>query len=467
MFTAVIMAGGSGTRLWPASRKLHPKQFLSLLGTTTMLQSTLERLDGLDMAQPTLICNEQHRFLVAEQVRMFEKHPPTILLEPEGRNTAPSIALAALYENLQGNDPIFLVLAADHVIQNVEAFHAAVQRALPVAEAGRLVTFGVVPTHPETGYGYIQCGAAIGDAHEIRRFVEKPDQHTAESYLMEGGYLWNSGMFMFRASQYLAELGKYSPAIVEACERAMAGRRIDADFVRIDTESFLSCPTYSIDYAVFEHTQLGAVVSLDAGWSDIGSWGALWSISQKDECGNSLTGDVIAIDSRDTLVRAEDRVVSVLGVDGLVVVETKDAVLVTTRERAQDVKRVVDDLKVRSRSEHILHQEVYRPWGSYDSIKTGIRYQVKKITVKPGAKLSVQMHHHRAEHWVVVSGTAKVTNGDKTYLVTENQSTYIPIGEVHALENPGRIPLQLIEIQSGSYLGEDDIVRFEDRYGRA
>lgn len=465
----VIMAGGSGSRLWPLSRQLNPKQFLPLADADfSMLQATIQRLAGLGAELPRLICNEQHRFLAAEQLRLLGMEQANILLEPVGRNTAPAIALAALQACTQAEDPILLVLAADHLIQDVPAFQASILTALPLAEAGKLVTFGIVPTHPETGYGYIEQGAAVGEGgFAVSRFVEKPDLATARDYLAGGNYFWNSGMFMFRASRYLEELERFRPDILAACRQALAGGSQDMHFTRVDAAAFAACPEDSIDYAVMERTADAVMVALDAGWSDIGSWSALWDVSAKDPQGNVFKGDVLDQNSRNTYVHADSRLVATVGVEDLVVVETKDAVLVAHKDHVQDVKKIVEQLKNATRDEHINHREVYRPWGVYDSIDNGHRYQVKRITVKPGAKLSVQMHHHRAEHWIVVSGTAQVTNGDKTYLVTENQSTYIPIGQIHALENPGVIPLELIEVQSGSYLGEDDIVRFEDKYGRA
>ncbi|MCY1220823.1 Mannose-1-phosphate guanylyltransferase 1 [compost metagenome] len=468
MLLPVIMAGGSGSRLWPLSRQLNPKQFLALADNVTMLQATIARLDGVIHGVPCLICNEQHRFLAAEQLRQIGLEAAQILLEPEGRNTAPAIALAALNATAQGDDPILLVLAADHLISDVPAFHEAIQVALPLAEAGKLVTFGIVPTHPETGYGYIQRGANLDEcSFAVARFVEKPDFETANAYVESGEYFWNSGMFMFRASRYLDELKHFHPDMFEACREALVKGKQDMHFIRVDRDAFVACPQDSIDYAVMEKTESAAMVALDAGWSDIGSWSALWDVSDKDEDGNVLRGDVLSVSTQSSLVYAENRLVATVGVDNLVIVETKDAVLVAHKDAVQDVKKVVEEIKAQGRNEHFNHREVYRPWGVYDSIDNGDRYQVKRITVRPGAKLSVQMHHHRAEHWIVVSGTAKVTNGDKTYLVTENQSTFIPIGQVHALENPGKIPLELIEVQSGSYLGEDDIVRFEDIYGRA
>ena len=469
MLFPVIMAGGSGSRLWPLSRQLNPKQFLPLADAElSMLQATIQRLDGLAVGLPRLICNEQHRFLAAEQLRQLGMDGASILLEPVGRNTAPAIALAALQAIEEADDPLLLVLAADHLIQDVAAFHASIRTALPLAADGKLVTFGIVPTHPETGYGYIEQGASVGaGGYAVNRFVEKPDLATARDYLATGNYFWNSGMFLFRASRYLEELERFQPAILAACRAALAGGKQDMHFTRVDAAAFAACPEDSIDYAVMEKTADAAMVPLDAGWSDIGSWSALWDVSAKDTEGNVFKGDVLGQATRNTYVHADSRLVTTVGVEDLVIVETKDAVLVAHKDKVQDVKKIVERIKADDRQEHVNHREVYRPWGMYDSIDNGHRYQVKRITVQPGAKLSVQMHHHRAEHWIVVSGTAKVTNGDKTYLVTENQSTYIPIGQVHALENPGVIPLELIEVQSGSYLGEDDIVRFEDKYGRA
>jgi len=472
MIQPVIMAGGTGSRLWPLSRQLNPKQFLKLTDDRlSMLQLTVARLSGMESADPLLICNEEHRFLAAEQMRQSGYTDARIILEPCGRNTAPAIALAALQLTKEADkeeDPLMLVLAADHLIQDVEAFQNGITNAVPLARQGKLVTFGIVPGHAETGYGYIQQGPALADnCFNVNRFVEKPDLQTAESYLASGDYLWNSGMFMFGAQTYLQELQKHRPDILAICQAALDDAAEDMHFTRINENVFAECPEDSIDYAVMEKTDNAAVVSLDAGWSDIGSWSALWEVSEKDENGNSFGGDVIAYDTETTLVRADSRLVATVGVEDLIIIETKDALLVAHKDRVQDVKKVVAQIKSDGRHEHMNHREVYRPWGVYDSIDNGKRYQVKRITVKPGAKLSVQMHHHRAEHWIVVSGTAKVTNGEKTYLVTENQSTYIPIGQVHSLENPGVIDLELIEVQSGSYLGEDDIVRFEDKYGRS
>lgn len=469
MLCPVILAGGTGSRLWPMSRQLNPKQFLPLLDSSlSMLQQTLGRLQGLETVSPMVICNEEHRFLAAEQLRVCGYDQSRILLEPIGRNTAPAIAIAALQQIEQGRDDLLLVLAADHQIADEEVFRDSVRQAMPLAREGRLVTFGIVPTHPETGYGYIQKGDLLGEAgFKVGRFVEKPQRETVQAYLASGEFFWNSGMFLFRASRYLEELEKFRPDILEVCRHALATSHQDLHFTRIDEATFKNCPEESVDYAVMEKTDSAAVVPLDAGWSDVGSWSALWALSEQDGKGNARSGDVIAEDSEGCLLRAEHRLVATVGVRDLVVVETKDAVLVAHKDRVQDVKHVVNRLASEGRPEHRNHREVYRPWGVYDSVDQGERYQVKRITVKPGAKLSVQMHHHRAEHWIVVSGTARVTNGEKTYLVAENQSTYIPIGEIHALENPGVIDLELIEVQSGSYLGEDDIVRFEDRYGRA
>lgn len=470
MIHPVIMAGGTGSRLWPLSRQLNPKQFLKLTDSPlSMLQSTVARLEGMDTDNPLLICNEEHRFLAAEQMRQSNHEDVQIILEPCGRNTAPAIALAALQlcESAGEDNPLMLVLAADHLIQDVTAFQQGVTKALPLAQQGKLVTFGIVPHQPETGYGYIHQGTGLAtDCYSVDEFVEKPDLETAKSYLASGEYLWNSGMFLFGARDYLTELEAHRPDILSACRAAINDASEDLHFIRVNSELFAECPSESVDYAVMEKTDKAAVVALDAGWSDIGSWSALWDVSEKDDDGNSLAGDVIVHETANTLVRADSRLVATVGVDNLVIIETKDALLVAHKDKVQDVKTIVEQIRNDGRHEHMNHREVYRPWGVYDSIDNGTRYQVKRITVKPGAKLSVQMHHHRAEHWIVVSGTARVTNGEKTYLVTENQSTFIPVGQVHSLENPGVIDLELIEVQSGSYLGEDDIVRYEDRYGR-
>ena len=464
----VVMAGGSGTRLWPLSRELYPKQFLKLGSDETMLQTTLLRLQGLPVQQCLVIGNEQHRFLIAEQLRQIDALGRNILLEPVGRNTAPAIALAALHALETGADPLLLVLAADHVIRDTAALQEAVLLAAQHAGQGRLVTFGVVPESPETGYGYVQTGAATGQgAYRVAAFVEKPSAELAASYIAGGQHLWNSGMFMFRASRYVDELQKFRPDILQACRSALTATDADLNFIRVDRAAFEACPSDSIDYAVMEKTDEAVVVPLSAGWSDVGAFAALWDVLPKDEQGNALSGDVMAVDSTNSLVMAESALVATIGVRDLVVVQTKDAVLVADRDKAQDVKAIVARLRESGRTEHQVHRQVYRPWGHYDSVDSGARYQVKRITVQPGAKLSVQLHHHRAEHWVVVSGTARVTLQDQEHLLSENQSIYVPVGAVHALENPGKIPLDLIEIQVGSYLGEDDIVRLDDRYGRA
>ena len=463
----VVLAGGSGSRLWPKSRAALPKQFLALTSDKTMLQDTLARLDGTEAAQPIVICNDAHRFLVAEQLRQMQGDHGGIILEPVGRNTAPAIALAALHATKSNEDPVLLILAADHLIKNQTAFHKAVAEANALALEGHLVTFGIVPDQPHTGYGYIKSGAAVGNGLKVEQFVEKPDMATAESYVASGNYFWNSGMFMFKASVYLAELKKHAPEMLAICEKAIESESKDLDFIRIDPEIFATCPDDSIDYAVMEKTEHAAMIPLDAGWSDVGSWSSLWETAdEKDANGNVVVGDAILEGVNNSYINAEERLISVVGLDDVVVVETKDAVMVAHKDKVQDIKNVVNKLKAEQRPEFQFHREVFRPWGSYDSIDNGERFQVKRITVKPGEKLSVQMHHHRAEHWIVVSGTASVTIGENTQLVTENESVYIPIGEVHALENPGKIPLELIEVQSGAYLGEDDIVRFSDRYGR-
>jgi mannose-1-phosphate guanylyltransferase len=458
----VIMAGGSGTRLWPLSRAAHPKQFLRLHGEDTMLQATVKRLSGLDIQSSITICNEEHRFFVAEQLREIDKLG-SIILEPVGRNTAPAIALAALTVK---DDPLLLVLAADHVIQDEAAFNAAVVRAIPLAEAGKLVTFGIVPSEPDTGYGYIKRGNDFGEGFTVDEFAEKPSLEVAQGYISSGEYYWNSGMFLFRASSYIEELNKFRPDILEQCKASVMDVKADLDFLRINKETFESCPAESIDYAVMEKTSQAVVVSMDAGWSDIGSWSSLWDISEKDGDGNSTHGDVILHNTHNSYVKTDERLVAAIGVNDLVIVSTKDALMVAHKDSVQDVKIITANLKARSRREWELNHEVFRPWGKYDSIDSGDRYQVKRITVKPGAKLSLQMHHHRSEHWVVVSGTARVTNGESTFLLAENESTYIQAGIVHALENPGKVDLELIEVQTGLYLGEDDIVRFEDIYGR-
>jgi len=465
--TPVVMAGGSGTRLWPLSRALYPKQFLKLGQNETLLQQVFRRLEGLTLSNPLVICNEEHRFLAAEQLRAMGELDHNILLEPQGKNTAPAVALAAFAALRKDPDAVLLVLASDHIIQQKAAFQRVVEQALPLAQRGELVTFGIVPSHPETGYGYIKQGVPIdGGAFKVERFVEKPKAAVAEQYLAEGGYLWNSGMFVFQASTYLTELERQRPEIYAACKAASSAESPDMDFIRVNAEAFAQCPDESIDYAVMENANSTAVLPLDAGWSDIGSWSALWEVTEQDEAGNATVGDVIAQSTQNSYLYAESGLLATVGLQDIVVVQTKDAVLVADKASIQDVKSIVNTLKSENRPESRSHREVYRPWGKYDSVDAGPRYQVKRITVKPGEKLSVQMHHHRAEHWIVVSGSASVTIDDKTRLVTENQSVYIPVGSVHALENPGKIPLELIEVQSGAYLGEDDIVRFEDRYGR-
>ena len=462
----VVLAGGTGSRLWPKSRAALPKQFLSLTSNSTMLQDTVTRLKGTNAEPPVFICNDAHRFLVAEQLRKKNIEHDGILLEPVGRNTAPAIALAALHATKTGNDPVLLVLAADHLIKDQEAFHSAIVKAGALANEGKLVTFGIVPDKPHTGYGYIKAGKVLNVGFEVADFVEKPQPETAKQYVESGDFFWNSGMFMFKASRYIEELGKYNPEMLEVCRRAIETEAPDLDFIRVDSEIFSTCPDDSIDYAVMEKTDSAAMVPLDAGWSDVGSWTSLWETADKDEDGNICVGDTILEKTRNSYVNAEQRLVSVIGLEDVIVVETKDAVMVAHKDDAQSIKNVVNKLKAEKRPEFEFHREVFRPWGSYDSIDNGARFQVKRITVKPGEKLSVQMHHHRAEHWIVVSGSANVTIDDNTKLVTENESVYIPIGAVHALENPGKIPLELIEVQSGAYLGEDDIVRFSDRYGR-
>ena len=474
MLIPVILSGGSGTRLWPLSRELYPKQLLPLVGRGTMLQETLARLEGVpDVAAPLVVCNESHRFLVAEQLLERGTQAQAILLEPVGRNTAPAVAVAAMAAvadappgKSQG-EPILLILPADHVIRDVHAFQAAVAAGRKAAEAGKLVTFGVVPTKPETGYGYIRRSAeATGTAFAIAQFVEKPDLATAQRYVESGEYFWNSGMFMFRAATVLEELRRHAPAIYEACAQAYTVAKRDLDFTRLPAKEFAACPSDSFDYAVMEKTQHGVVVPLDAGWSDVGSWSALHEAIAGDERGNVRIGDVLTVDAAGCYLQSTSRLVAAVGLEDHVVVETKDAVLVAPKSRVQDVKELVAQLKKQGRYETSLHREVFRPWGSYDSIDNGERFQVKRLTVKRGATLSLQMHHHRAEHWIVVAGTARITRGEETFLLEENQSTYIPLGTKHRIENPGKIPLHIIEVQSGTYLGEDDIVRFEDRYGR-
>lgn len=466
MLIPVIIAGGNGSRLWPLSRSHYPKQLLRLNGEYSMLQATLLRLPAaLRAVRPIVVCNQEHRFLVAEQLNDIGIEAD-ILLEPCGRNTAPAVALAALQARQRDTNAKIFICPADHAIRNPEALEAAIESGYQAAEGGLLVTFGIQPSRPETGYGYICMGEARGDHHLIERFVEKPDAATAQQFLDAGTYLWNSGMFLFRAERYLHELREHHPQMLAHCTHALLQGEADLDFIRLEEASFSRCEDLSIDYAIMEGTQDGAVVPVQLFWNDLGSWESLWDHLDKDAEGNHLRGDVIAHNSNNNLAMSDSRLVALLGVEDLVVVDTPDAILVAHKSQAQEVKRVTDQLKARKRPETEDHRLVHRPWGKYDSVDKGNRYQVKHITVKPGEQLSVQMHHHRAEHWIVVSGTAKVTCGQKTFLVAENQSTFIPIGEVHSLENPGRIPLELIEVQSGTYLGEDDIIRISDRYHR-
>jgi mannose-1-phosphate guanylyltransferase / mannose-6-phosphate isomerase len=476
MILPVVLSGGSGTRLWPLSREQYPKQLLPLVGDESLLQATVQRLDGLAaLAEPLLICNEQHRFIVAEQVRQLGRQG-AVLLEPMGRNTAPALTLAALWGLSQGGDPVLVVMPADHVILDGDAFRDSVRTALTLAETGLAVTFGITPDCPETGYGYIQQGkplAGTAHAYSLARFVEKPDQATAQRYLESGDYLWNSGIFVLKASTWRNAIGLCRPDILTACEAALASASTDGDFVRVATEAFAACPADSIDYAVMEKIAAGvaglpeaAVIPLSAGWSDVGSWDSLWKVLPKDSDGNAHRGDVMLHETTGTLAFSESRLVACVGVRDLVVVETPDAVLVAHKDHTQDVKKIAEQLKRSTRGEAHSHRKVHRPWGWYDGIDAGERFQVKRIVVKPGGTLSLQMHHHRAEHWIVVRGTARVTRGDEVMLVSENESTFIPLGVKHRLENPGKLPLEMIEVQSGSYLGEDDIVRFDDHYGR-
>jgi mannose-1-phosphate guanylyltransferase/mannose-6-phosphate isomerase len=482
----VVLSGGSGTRLWPLSREKYPKQLLPLIGEDSMLQATVRRVEGiagLELAAPLVVSNEEYRFVIAEQLRLMGT-PGTVVLEPLGRNTAPALTIGAQAAMKNGADPVLLVMPADHVITNKTAFQAAVKHGAALASDGAVVTFGITPETPETGYGYIQSGAdfagdGTGGAKRIARFVEKPNLETAQSYLAEGNYLWNSGLFMMRASVWLAALKACRPDILAACDAAWAQGQTDGEFVRVGKEAFSQCPSDSIDYAVMERLATGnsgpsgttglppgVVIPLSAGWSDVGAWDALWQVLPKDSDGNVSQGDVILQDSHNTLALSEKRLIACVGVNDLIVVETADAILVAHKDKTQDVKKIVDRLKAAGRSEGKLHRKVFRPWGWYDSVDNGERFQVKRIVVKPGGTLSLQMHHHRAEHWIVVSGTAKVTKDGKEFLMSENESTYIPLGVTHRLENPGRVDLEMIEVQSGSYLGEDDIVRFEDVYGR-
>ena len=469
MIHPVILSGGSGSRLWPLSRTAYPKQLLALTSERSLLQETLLRLQGLpDLAKPLMVCNHEHRFLVAEQMREIDVEPQVLMLEPVGRNTAPAIAVAALCLAQRDPEALMLVLASDHVISRVDAFHECAKRAFEVAQSGHLVTFGIVPSAPETGYGYIQRGNElnINGAYQVARFVEKPDTQTAQEYLASGDYFWNSGMFVFPVQKLLEELEAFHPEILSCCREALTQAYSDLDFYRLHEESFAACPSLSIDYALMEKTAHAAVVPSDIGWSDVGSWSALWEHQPKDENGNVSRGETFLHETRNCYVNADRRLVATVGVENLIIAETADAVLIAHKDHAQDVKKVVEWLQKEKRGEHQTHRHVYRPWGSYEGVERGERFQVKRIIVKPGEKLSLQMHHHRAEHWIVVSGTAEVTVNEEVSLVSENESIYIPLGAMHRLHNPGRIPLHLIEVQSGSYLGEDDIVRLEDVYGR-
>ena len=473
----VVLSGGSGTRLWPLSREKYPKQLLPLIGDDSLLQATVRRVEGiagLEIAAPMVVCNEEYRFVIAEQLRLMGT-PGAIVLEPFGRNTAPALTLAALAAMRDGSDPILLVMPSDHVILDTLAFQAVVRQGAALADAGAVVTFGITPDSPETGYGYIQAGADFGDngAKAIARFIEKPDLATAQMYLDDGSYFWNSGLFMMRASVWLAAMEVCRNDILAACVTAWEQGSVDGEFLRVGKEAFTQCPKDSIDYAVMERIAAsegvlppGVVIPLSAGWSDVGAWDALWEVLPKNDEGNVVQGDVVMVDCHNTLAMSDGRLLACLGVEDMIVVQTPDAVLVAHKSRTQEVKEIVDHLKREGRTEGLLHRKVYRPWGSYDGVDVGERFLVKRIVVKPGSCLSLQMHHHRAEHWIVVRGTAKVTRGDSTFLVSENESTFIPLGTHHRLENPGRIPLEMIEVQSGSYLGEDDIERFEDVYGR-
>ncbi|MDD5274307.1 MAG: mannose-1-phosphate guanylyltransferase/mannose-6-phosphate isomerase [Methylovulum sp.] len=462
----VILSGGSGTRLWPLSRGQYPKQFLPLVSKQTMVQDTLLRLVGLKgLKAPIAVCNENHRFMMAEQLWEIGVKPSRIILEPMGKNTAPAVAMAAL--SADSPEDVLLVLPADHVISDIPVFHQAVNEAKVLAQQGFLVTFGIVAREPETGYGYIKKTAhQHGAAFAVEAFVEKPDLATATTYVESGDYFWNSGMFAFTAGNFLAELAKFNPVMLEVCRQALAAAKTDLDFTRVDKAIFSTCPSNSIDYTVLEKTNKAVVIPLDAGWNDVGSWSALWEVTDKDAFGNAISGDVLTVDSHNSYIHADNKLVAAIGVDNLIIVETDDAVMIAPKDRVQEVKDIVAQLKARQRSEADVHRKVYRPWGHYQSVDEGERHQTKRMVVKPGGKLSVQKHHHRAEHWVIVKGTALVTRGDEKLLLTENESTYIPLGIVHCLENPGVIPLEIVEVQSGSYLGEDDIVRFDDVYGR-
>jgi len=471
---AVVMAGGTGSRLWPLSRELYPKQFLQLSGENSLLQTTLMRLSALSCKTPLVITNEQHRFIVAEQLRQINQLKDNIILEPCGKNTAPAIALSAFLalQRDEKEDPLLLVLASDHVITKEEIFCNAIERATPLAQAGKIVTFGIIPQYAETGYGYIEREVSLDQNNEaveadffnVKKFVEKPDLSTAENYISTGNYFWNSGIFMFKASVYLEELKKYRPDIYEACEEVISSSYRDLDFIRLQEDLFKTCPAESIDFAVMEKTDRCIVCPVDIGWSDVGSWQSLWEISNKTDSGDVCQGDILTYNTKNNYIYSESALVAAIGVEDIVVVQTTDAILVSKKSEVQDVKKIVEMLKSLNRIEHITHREVFRPWGKFDSIDQGERYKVKKILVKPGEGLSLRMHHHRSEHWIVLSGTAKVTLEDKTMLLTANESIYIPLGATYSLENPGIIPLSLIEVSSGDYLGEDDIVRQKERY---
>lgn len=470
MITPVVLSGGSGTRLWPLSRKMHPKQLLPLHNDTSLLQNTINRLQGIkDIDKTIVICNEEYRFMVAEQVHSVSRGPVAIILEPVGRNTAPAIALAAFNVLKDNEDAVLLVLPADHDIKNVSAFHKAIEAGLQQANANHFVTFGIVPDSPQTDYGYIKAATSVGinQVADIAQFVEKPDAKTAEKYLAEGGYYWNSGMFMFKASEYLNALQEFAPEIYNSCQQAVNAEQNDMiDFVRVGVEEFKNCPSDSIDYAVMEKVENAVVIPVDIGWSDVGSWSALHEIGEQDENNNICIGDTKSVSTTNSYIRAEHKLVTTLGVDNLIIVDTDDALLVAHKDHVQNIKEIVSALTEENRPEVSLHKRVCRPWGCYKGIDESDRFQVKRITVNPGAVLSLQLHHHRAEHWVVVNGTARVTKGDDVFILSENESTYIPLGTKHRLENIGKIPLELIEVQTGGYLGEDDIVRFDDVYGR-
>jgi len=469
MLTPVILSGGVGSRLWPLSREHYPKQLLALVGDNTLLQNTIIRLAGLDdQAKPLIVCNEKHRFLVAEQLYNIGIEPANIILEPEGRNTAPAVAVAAFAALARDPEAILIVLPADHLIADTVTFCKAIEAGISLAEANYLVTFGIIPKSPETGYGYINATDSIEDtvALSVKSFVEKPDLATAKNYLESGEYYWNSGMFMFKAAKYLQELEKFAPEILGTCRLAIDNALEDKKFLRLDSGAFKACTSDSIDYAVMEHTKSAVLIPLDVGWNDVGAWSSLWEVNEHDNDGNVTLGDVLTENVTNSYLRAEHRLLAAVGVENLIIIETADAVLVAHKDQVQDVKQIVAQLKVTKRSEIELHRKAYRPWGYYETIDVEERFQVKRITVNPGSSLSLQIHYHRSEHWVIVKGTAKITKNDEVFILTENQSTYIPIGTKHRLENQGRIPLEIIEIQSGSYLGEDDIVRYEDIYGR-